>query len=74
MLELFTKHINFIAPELTDLSHTPIEKNEYLFNDPLVNKHWLSFRAVYFNAAKKGQIDALNLVKTECMFKIEGMM
>lgn len=74
MLELFEKHLAFIAPELKDLTYEKNEKHQFKFVNELVNKHWLSFRAIYSHAAKKGQIDALNQIKVECAFKVEELM
>lgn len=52
MLELFEKHLSFVAPELKDLKYEPNEKNLYRFSDALVQKHWLSFYATYMRGRK----------------------
>ena len=47
MLELFFKHLDFVAPEFTIRTYKDDEKRIYVFHDPVVNKHWLSFYATY---------------------------
>ena len=57
MLELFFKHLDFVAID-GDRSHEACEKNLYKFNDVNVNKHWRSFYATY----RKGYLDACNKI------------
>lgn len=52
MLELFFKHLDFVAPELTIRTYKDDEKRIYVFHDPVVNKHWLSFYATYMRGRK----------------------
>lgn len=52
MLELFFKHLDFIAPELTIRTYNDDEKRIYVFHDTVVNKHWLSFYATYMRGGK----------------------
>ena len=52
MLELFEKHLSFVAPGLKDLKYELNEKNLYKFNDSIVQRHWLSFYATYMRGRK----------------------
>lgn len=58
MLEKFFKHLDFVAPELTERTYQPHEKFIYKFDYEMVNKHWLSFYATY----KTGYMDACNKI------------
>lgn len=68
MIELFFKHLDFVAPELTVRTHEAHEKYTYKFNDPLVNKHWLSFYATY----NRGHNDALNSIIIPLVNQLKG--
>ena len=52
MLELFFKHLDFVAPELTERGYQDHEKYIYKFDFEMVNKHWLSFCATYMRGRK----------------------
>ncbi len=56
ILNLFYKHMGYVAPEIILLTYENAEKNLYKFHDPLVNRHWLSFYATY----RRGYNDACN--------------
>lgn len=58
MLELFFKHLDFVAPELTERTYQANEKNIYKFDFEAVDKHWRSFYATY----RKGYLDACNKI------------
>ena len=58
MLDLFFKHLDFVAPELTERTYKENEKNLYKFDFENVDKHWRSFYATY----RKGYIDACNKI------------
>lgn len=51
MLELFFKHLDFVGIQ-SNREHETCEKRIYVFHDPAVNKHWLSFYATYMRGRK----------------------
>jgi len=73
MLELFEKHLSFVAPELKELKYELNEKNLYKFSDALVQKHWLSFYATYKAGYKQGCVDALNQISIHCINELNNV-
>lgn len=52
MLELFFKHLDFIGVKPADATYIQDEKYIVKYNDPALNKHWLSFYATYMRGRK----------------------
>lgn len=52
MLELFFKHLEFVGIKPTDTTNVQDDRRIVKFNDPVLNKHWLSFYATYMNGRK----------------------
>lgn len=73
MLELFFKHLDFLSPELTIRTYKDDEKRIYVFHDPVVNKHWLSFYATHKAGYKQGRVDALNQISIHCINELNNV-
>lgn len=73
MLELFFKHLDFVAPELTERGYQDHEKYIYKFDFETVNKHWLSFYATHRAGHKQGRIDALNQISIHCINELNNV-
>lgn len=52
MLELFFKHLDFVGVNQTDATYVQDEKYIFKFNDPILNKQWRSFYAIYMRGRK----------------------
>lgn len=74
MLEDFIKSLGYLGENATNTNHTEDDKRMFKFEDERIDKLWCCFFAFYKKGAIKGQIDALNQIKVECSFKVEGLM
>ena len=73
MLELFFKHLDFIGVKPVDATYIQDEKYIVKYNDPTLNKHWLSFYATHKAGYKQGRIDALNHISIQCINELNNV-
>ena len=69
MLELFFKHLEFVGIKPTDATYVKDDRRIVKFNDPALNKHWLSFYATYMNG-RKSAFDDLGVWAVQNVSKV----
>lgn len=71
MLDKFAKSLGFLGVNASNMNKKEHEKFMFVFEDEIVNKHWLSFFATYHNGRKQGRIDVLNEISIHCIKLID---